>query len=383
MNPVTLSRKQLYDLVWSEPLTCISKKYNVSDSGLRKICKSMGIPLPDMGHWNKVKAGKKIRIKPFSEKHEGEQQLQLSLRTDGDNYSELGISPHLALQKAIEADRSIELVVKQELITPDPLVKAVQQAFLSKRQGTSYLRGDLRLTVSGNVYISVSPGVLDRALRIMDTFIKAMRQRGHDFVLEGEYYKVVISGEAIGMALTETQNRIATNDSWQSSILKANGNLMFKFEEYYISTICKDGKEQKIEQQLSKLISRLELMALRVKSEKEESQRRRARMEQEEKIRKQLEERKRLEVKSFQQLARSAGRWKEAQMIREYIDYKGRDALAENKMSEELAAWIEWARKKADWYDPTVGAEDEWLGNSKPETIMKEDPDKSSFGDCL
>lgn len=135
------------------------------------------------------------------------------------------------------------------------------------------------------------------------------------------------------MALTEMQNRISTSDSWRTTIFKANGSLVFKYEEHYVTTICKDGKEQKIEQQLSKIMARLELMAERLKKEQEENERRWAKMREEERIRKEFGERKKLEIKSFQQLVKEARRWKEAQMIREYVDQK-RDAFSENTMSE-------------------------------------------------
>ena len=39
-----LTRKELYDLVWSEPMTTICKRFGLSDNGLRKRCKSMNIP---------------------------------------------------------------------------------------------------------------------------------------------------------------------------------------------------------------------------------------------------------------------------------------------------------------------------------------------------
>ena len=121
------------------------------------------------------------------------------------------------------------------------------------------------------------------------------------------------------MAITERQNRLSSSDSWPTTILKPNGSLMFKFEEYYVTTISKDGKEQKLEQQLSKIMARLELMAQGLKSEREESEKRLARWREEERIRKEFEERKKLEVKSFQQLIRAASRWKQAQVIREYL----------------------------------------------------------------
>lgn len=62
MNKITLPRKQLYDLVWSEPILAIAKKYNISDSTLRSICKKFEIPIPPLGYWTKVKFNKPVEI---------------------------------------------------------------------------------------------------------------------------------------------------------------------------------------------------------------------------------------------------------------------------------------------------------------------------------
>ena len=55
-----LTRKELYDLVWSEPMTTICKRFGLSDNGLRKRCKSMNIPTPPLGYWAKLKYGKQV-----------------------------------------------------------------------------------------------------------------------------------------------------------------------------------------------------------------------------------------------------------------------------------------------------------------------------------
>lgn len=31
-------------------------------------------------------------------------------------------------------------------------------------------------------------------------------------------------------------------------------------------------------------------------------------------------------------------------------------------LDDETAAWVEWAKKKSDWFDPTVAREDEDFG---------------------
>ena len=45
----TLKREDLYQEVWSTPMAQLAKKYNMSDTGLAKICKRMEIPRPGRG----------------------------------------------------------------------------------------------------------------------------------------------------------------------------------------------------------------------------------------------------------------------------------------------------------------------------------------------
>ncbi len=55
-----LSRKELYDLVWSEPMTTLSSRFGISDVALKKTCRRAEIPTPDRGYWAKKEAGKSI-----------------------------------------------------------------------------------------------------------------------------------------------------------------------------------------------------------------------------------------------------------------------------------------------------------------------------------
>lgn len=56
-----LTRAALYDLVWSEPVETIARRYKLSGNGLAKICKKHRIPLPPRGYWAKVQHGPKLR----------------------------------------------------------------------------------------------------------------------------------------------------------------------------------------------------------------------------------------------------------------------------------------------------------------------------------
>ena len=55
-------REKLYQEVWKEPVSIVSKRYGVSDTALAKVCRRMNIPLPPRGYWAKTRAGQSVGI---------------------------------------------------------------------------------------------------------------------------------------------------------------------------------------------------------------------------------------------------------------------------------------------------------------------------------
>lgn len=49
-DTITFEREALYAEVWTDPVSTVSKRYRLSDNGLRKICKKLGVPLPPIGY---------------------------------------------------------------------------------------------------------------------------------------------------------------------------------------------------------------------------------------------------------------------------------------------------------------------------------------------
>jgi hypothetical protein len=66
-----LSRKKLYDLVWSEPIKTLSARFGISDVSLKKTCARAEIPTPDRGYWAKREGGKKTLRAALSERAPG------------------------------------------------------------------------------------------------------------------------------------------------------------------------------------------------------------------------------------------------------------------------------------------------------------------------
>lgn len=59
--PVEISREDLYERVWTEPIRKLSQEYGLSDVGLAKTCRRYNIPIPPRGHWAKKQAGHHVK----------------------------------------------------------------------------------------------------------------------------------------------------------------------------------------------------------------------------------------------------------------------------------------------------------------------------------
>lgn len=63
----SMSREELYGLVWSTPMHKLAEMYGLSDRGLAKTCARHLIPVPPRGYWAKLGAGqhvKKTKLRP-------------------------------------------------------------------------------------------------------------------------------------------------------------------------------------------------------------------------------------------------------------------------------------------------------------------------------
>lgn len=61
----TISREDLYFLVWSKPTTEVANILGVSDVAVAKRCKKLNVPKPPRGYWAKINAGQQVEITPL------------------------------------------------------------------------------------------------------------------------------------------------------------------------------------------------------------------------------------------------------------------------------------------------------------------------------
>jgi len=367
MNEIKLTRKELYDLVWSEPLAVIAKKFGTTDYGLRKICKEFIIPLPKSGHWMKIQFGKPVIIEKFVENFEGPTDVSLSKIPSEENSITIAIesSPLQLLTKEIENDRNVSLVVPERLLKPDKLIESAKKA-LAESYG--YSSHGNRLHAWDQLKILVTKENIGRALRFMDTFIKAIRARGHDIKISNRDTFVIICEEEIKISCKEKAKRvIISNSPYNNTELRSTGILSFNIDGFYTKE-WKDGK-LKLEEQLSVILAKLELEGKRLKNEREERHRYWEEEDRKRKIVENIQKGKEKQLEEFKSLIKNSQKYRDVLMIREYIMAIEEKAKNSGNLTEELKNWIQWAQKKTNWYDPFLNHPDPELEGVDKETL--------------
>jgi hypothetical protein len=54
---MTITRKQLYEQVWAEPMIKVAVRFGVSANYLARVCEHLNVPHPPRGYWAKLKVG--------------------------------------------------------------------------------------------------------------------------------------------------------------------------------------------------------------------------------------------------------------------------------------------------------------------------------------
>jgi hypothetical protein len=168
---VVHTREDLFARVWAEPVVQVAKRMGISDVALAKICKRMAIPLPGRGYWARKAAGY-ASSRPRLRAPSADTPL---------TYTE-----HRRVGESIEADSEVRdevrrqvqqgppVLVPDTLLDPHPLI--VRTAAIMPR-GQRAL--DTILLRRRCLDVSARGDALDRALRIMDTVLKAVESRGY------------------------------------------------------------------------------------------------------------------------------------------------------------------------------------------------------------
>lgn len=170
---LALSREELYELIWKEPMIKVGAKLGVSGSYLARVCWALNVPRPRRGHWAKLAAGRASAQPPLPPARPGD---ELTWRR--------GYTLPYMPESTPPPDRDgLEGPSHGKLPRPrfHPLILGAKRYFEITRQPTSsgYLRPTKRILVD----LTVSETGLDKALAFANELFLALETAGHHVVL--------------------------------------------------------------------------------------------------------------------------------------------------------------------------------------------------------
>jgi hypothetical protein len=410
MNYVVYERDKLYEEVWAEPVVKVAEKYGVSDVALAKTCRKLTVPLPPRGYWAKKGAGKAPKRPKLPALKKGQSdRLVLDARTRPSPRPprpELSDAPLLRL--------AAEVVVADELEDPHPLVERTKK-YLSVVKPR--YNGLLPWTNKACLDINVSPASLDRALRIADALVKGMEGAGlrvEEHIVrprgkrpprrsiweaqqpcepEVRVTRVLCDGEWLEFAINERVERIRNPEeppqrrtAWDGTFYEERAPITYTYvptgrlsisltnaKQVGIQALWSDGERTKLEGRLGDFISRLSTVALAIRLDREETERKRIAAEEEARRRRiaeiEAERRRRArqqhlwaEDEREKKLLRELEAWRLARDIRAYVSERAQFVINHADVAEmDLATrWeLAWALRYAQSIDPRTAVRNE------------------------
>jgi len=353
-------------------MTSLTKKYGLSDVGLRKICKKLKIPLPGLGYWAKVQAGYSS-TKPPLPPAPGLEELVVwrspidpdPLQVTGDEFSQLVLS-----EKA--PDKRIHVEEK-----PTQLHPLLVQAVLLMRASESDDWGLLRLPDAPCLDIRVSRGSFDRAVHVMQAILTAIESRGHTVSIVKEEFTFVtvarVCDETVPFCLREETERVERELTAREKKEKLKRPWLFSEPQYEtvpsgeltlrvighagrgIRRTWGDTPKTRLEDQRNSFMVGPIRSAAAVRVDRLERERREREWEERERRRIEQEQRRIEEQQRIEQLDGEMAAWQKARRIREYADAVRKAATKAQGSIEpgsDVDTWLSWMLLYAERIDP-------------------------------
>jgi hypothetical protein len=368
-NSIKLTREELYEKVWSTPATKLAKEFGISDVALGKICKKLHIPKPYPGYWQQLTVGRRVHKEKLPPIKQGIPAMTVihPHQTAAPFQPE---DPQVLARIEQESQPGNSITIAETLHSPHPLVRQTKQ-ILEKGRPDDY--GMLRWSWSQRcLNVRVSKTELHRALRIMDSLLKALEARGYSVEVSKEDAAatyILLAAEKLKVHLSEKANRNEreltaaekSKPSYQQPnrwVYSPSGRLTFEIDEYCGGCQKKwvDKAQKPLEDQLNEVLAGLIITAEAIRLQ---------RIEREEQLRRRKEEERRRaeEQERRHHLERHIESWSQSQRVREFIR-ACEETLIERKGEIEPDSaegkWLRRARQYADRIDPlTNGSFDE------------------------
>src|SRR5262245_60178706 len=184
-TPESITRAELYELIWKEPMTKVAPRFGLSDVGLAKLCTRCDIPRPPVGYWAQKQIGKEPERTTLPPADDVScETIELSKHviapaaavvvTAVERVSDDGLKKLIAFER----DPENRIVVNENPGQFHHFVRETKGSLTESRWHRQGRHSPSWSSDEGRLDIQVSKGSVPRALRLMDAFLKAFDDRG-------------------------------------------------------------------------------------------------------------------------------------------------------------------------------------------------------------
>lgn len=329
----SITREELYDLVWTRPIMDVAKDFGMSDRGLGKACERYNIPKPPRGYWQKIASGTRIqkpKLPVIKDKW-----LE-TVRIEG--YMKVKMEDSLVYKIKEQATEQVTMLTR--LSNPNPLINETEKTICK----------DLR----------------QRRNLILHTLFSELEKNGYEIEIEDGYFKISYEKEEIFLRIfehmkehkrllteAEQKKKYYTFQKWHYEY-EATGRLKINLNRYisrsYSSGLLHsfvDSKTTLVETKINDIYLAIIEWIL---SRKEE----RLKREEEERTRKEREKQARIKKKKQELLIEEAKNYITAKSICEYIEAKEKSFQAGKIEMINFNEWKTFALNYASELDSSL-----------------------------
>jgi hypothetical protein len=362
MPATTVTREDLYRLVWETPITRLAASYGITGTGLKKICDRLDVPVPPRGYWARKEAGQPVV------------QFRL-LKAKADTPLSVVIHPTPPKEKPapvpVPADnphngvKDGALSVPDRLHKPHPVIAAWIDARKNEREASRHRPwGNVRATVPD---FSTED---QRRHRILNALFRALESGNHAVTetRRGDL-EVKLGGKPVSFRLREKLKQVQrplTDDEKRWGFSAKNGYrketvgsgfLIFEIQSRLpgqLKSTWLETEERRMEDMVGEIFATMQAAAPLLEAERLAEEDREARRREEEARRREEERLRKIAENRLRRFGQLADQWDHTGRMRAFLaEMKALphepDAMIEGR---SLADWIAWLEARIEARDP-------------------------------
>ena len=333
----TLSRQQLYDLVWSEPMTKVSASLGISDRGLAKICMRHEVPTPPRGYWARATTGRngnRIPLPDLGDEHHVPLTVFNTLSALPTGIAEVvREARHGRREQGKGRLRGVKSDVHPTAI-PLILCPTIDALLTAIPDNDGHVQSDN----GGKCAVRVHQRHVERAVRLLSRLANSLLDEGMDVLANRTAIQAIGGSDKLEFTLAErTQNGdTGTGGQLVVSIISRGGTGLRR--------VWSDRKAQPIEEQLPKIVAGFQAFLRAEKAKREDNEHRRRQRQHVEHRQLLAQQRKDREEKRIGHLKRIVELRQEANEIGNWLASLPVDQVVAD--CTELGRMVKWATSR-------------------------------------